>query len=334
MEYTWNSVRIGSSPWSHSHATKRRSPAGTISFRWPLFGMSAARQTSRSAFPDRMTRTPPGKRIVEGHFPGVAAPREIQRPAAGLHMRRACTSRRPSFSTQLSTKRKPTSWMRHLPLVAAPFAAGSIPFETLRTGCESCASESDHRSTRIKMAPVRAAPQPQQNPQRARTSSLESHMGVPAKSIAPEPGRATSNTAAPTKPIKEPAIQFQSMSSTDKTRLEFRRSRPCELRLAPSRLGPSSARSRANQIRRVARTTGLENGRGTRRFKTRELGAGNRPPRKMRKRQKGSRMTGRKEPPLFWQTEFLQRVALVLFVMVSVAAAARLLTAFSRVGGF
>jgi hypothetical protein len=45
-------------------------------------------------------------------------------------------------------------------------------------------------------------------------------------------------------------------------------------------------------------------------------------------------MTGRKEPPLFWQTEFLQKVALVLFVMVSVAAAARLLTAFSRVGGF
>lgn len=163
--------------------------------------------------------------MVEGHFAGVAAPREIQGPAAGLHVRRACPNRRPSFSTQLSTKRKPTSWMRHLPLVAAPFAARSIPFETLRTGCESCASESDHRSTRIKMAPVRAAPQPQQNPQRARTSSLESHMGVPAKSIAPEPGRATSNNAAPTKPIKEPAIQFQSMSSTDKTRLEFRRSR-------------------------------------------------------------------------------------------------------------
>jgi hypothetical protein len=54
----------------------------------------------------------------------------------------------------------------------------------------------------------------------------------------------------------------------------------------------------------------------------------------MRKGQKGSRMNGRKEPPLFWQTEFLQKVALVLFVMVSVAAAVRLLTAFSRVGGF
>jgi hypothetical protein len=43
---------------------------------------------------------------------------------------------------------------------------------------------------------------------------------------------------------------------------------------------------------------------------------------------------GRGKPPLFWQTEFLQRVALVLLVMVSAAAVARLLTAFARANDF
>jgi hypothetical protein len=45
-------------------------------------------------------------------------------------------------------------------------------------------------------------------------------------------------------------------------------------------------------------------------------------------------MARRKEPPLFWQREFLQKIAFVLFVMVLAAGAARLLTAFVRAGGF
>jgi hypothetical protein len=45
-------------------------------------------------------------------------------------------------------------------------------------------------------------------------------------------------------------------------------------------------------------------------------------------------MDRRKEPPLYWQAEFLQKVVFALFVMVLAAGAARLLTAFVRAGGF
>jgi hypothetical protein len=50
----------------------------------------------------------------------------------------------------------------------------------------------------------------------------------------------------------------------------------------------------------------------------------------MRKRRKNLKWPERKEPPLFWQTEFLEKVVLALVVMVSVAAAARLLIEFAQ----
>jgi hypothetical protein len=54
----------------------------------------------------------------------------------------------------------------------------------------------------------------------------------------------------------------------------------------------------------------------------------------MRKRWKNWNWVTGKEPPLFWQAEFLQKVALALFLLVAAAAVSRLITAFARAGGF
>ena len=54
----------------------------------------------------------------------------------------------------------------------------------------------------------------------------------------------------------------------------------------------------------------------------------------MWKRRKNLRWLQSKEPPIFWQTEFLQKVALALFLIVAAAALVRLLTVFAQAGGF
>jgi hypothetical protein len=54
----------------------------------------------------------------------------------------------------------------------------------------------------------------------------------------------------------------------------------------------------------------------------------------MWKRWKNLRWLQSKEPPFFWQTEFLQKMALALFLMVAAAALVRVLTTFAQAGRF
>jgi hypothetical protein len=84
-------------------------------------------------------------------------------------------------------------------------------------------SRTIHRSTRSKITPVAAAPQPQERPARTTNSNLESQPVEAAKSHAAIEGWVTSKNPALTMPSKDPPIKSKSTCSP--------KGRPFELRM-------------------------------------------------------------------------------------------------------